>query len=128
MEYLTLRAQIASEQIHKAKHLFGKLLRIEIFAVVPEIKAVYEHVLHFWFIIFNRGGGGGGEGYVAQRHVFSEGVYSQSSHNVTEGWEGVEKWQKKRHVFSERPLAPFRRSSSYLFDASSYLFDAPSRF
>ncbi len=65
-------------------------------------------------------GGGGGEGYVAQRHVFSEGVYSQSSHNVTEGWEGVEKWQKKRHVFSERPLAPFRRSSSYLFDASSY--------
>ncbi len=112
MKYLTLRAQIAGEPIHKAEHLFGKLLRIEMFAVVPEIKAVYEHVLHF--IIFKGGGG-----YVVQRHVFSEGVYSQSSHNVTEGWEGVEKWEKKRHVLSERPLAPFRRSFSYLFDAPS---------
>ena len=44
---------------------------------VKIIKAVYEHVLHFWSIIFNTGG------YVVQRHVFSEGVYSQSSHNVT---------------------------------------------
>ncbi len=25
---------------------------------------------------------------MVQRHVFSEVVYSQSSHNVTEGWEG----------------------------------------
>ena len=66
------------------------------FAVVPEIKAVYEHVLHF--IIFNGGGGGG---YVVQRHVFSEGVYSQSSHK------NVEKWQKSVTYFLNGPLCHF---------------------
>ena len=25
---------------------------------------------------------------MVQRHIFSEGVYSQSSHNVTDGWGG----------------------------------------
>ena len=32
VKYLTLQAQIAGKPIHKAKHLFGKLLRIEMFA------------------------------------------------------------------------------------------------
>ena len=46
---------------------------------------------------------------MVQRHVFSEVVYSQSSHNVTEGWEGgggVSKNGKKSVTyFLNGPLA-----------------------
>ncbi len=117
MKYLTLRAQIAGEPIHKAKHLFGKLLRIEIFAVVPEIKAVYEHVLHFWFIIFNRGGGGRGmwlsvtyflRGCIANRHTTSQ-----------RGGRGSKNGKKSVTYFLNGPLRHFGVRSSYLFDAPS---------
>ncbi len=90
-----MRAQIAGEPIHKAEHLFGKLLRIEMFAVVPEIKAVC--------------------GYVVQRHIFSEGVYSQSSHNVTDWWWGVSKNGKKSVTYFLNGPQP----TYYIFEQSA---------
>ena len=54
--------------------------------------------------LFLMGSMGGGGGYVVQRHIFSKGVYSQSSHNVTEGWGCVEKWQKSVTYFLNGPI------------------------